>query len=320
MERPEVDDANFAAVLRSRLRVKHFELFRNICKLRSLRKACVASNITQPSATKLVHEMEDMFGAPLFDRDRRGMQLTARGEIVRRHIEIVMADLGNLSNDLRLYSEEGNGQIRLGIIPSLSSPLLAKSIDSLLSAYPRARFQLREGATDQLLEELSRNNLDLTFGRVLDYGQSLDLRVTQIYTESFEVVCGTSHVLARLPEVSWEDVARENWVLPAVGSPFRELTDNLFTAHGVLRPVVTVASSSFSQIRHVIASGRLLGMLPRSIAQQAQSDGELVSVKLQQDISMPPISLITRKDIEQPPLITEFIQLVIESASALNIA
>ncbi len=62
-----------------------------------MRKAATASYMTQPAATKLIHELEEMFRVVLFQRNRRGMQLTPHGEILRRHIGIVMADIGNIS-------------------------------------------------------------------------------------------------------------------------------------------------------------------------------------------------------------------------------
>ena len=111
-------------MIKSRLRLKHLEVFRNVCELHTIRKAATASNMTQPAATKLIHELEEMFRVVLFQRNRRGMQLTPHGEILRRHIGIVMADIGNISAELDLFTRGGGGHIRLGILPSLSSALL----------------------------------------------------------------------------------------------------------------------------------------------------------------------------------------------------
>lgn len=306
------------AGLKTRLRLKHLELFRHVCELQSLRKAAEASSMTQPAATKLVQEMEDMFGLPLFHRDRRGMRPTQHGEVVRRHIHVVMADVGNMHAEVKLFASGGTGLVRLGIIPSLSSALLARSVNELATAHPGARIQMRESSTDELLRELSTNNLDVIFGRVLYAGHASNLRITKVYTESFEIVCAKGHRLAPRRTVTWEELSEERWVLPATG-PLRELAEDMFTTHGVMRPVVTIASGSFHQTRHVIASGSLLGILPRSLALQAEAGGGVAVLRAGQSPRFAPISLIARKDIEQPPLVREFERIAVRTAAALKL-
>ncbi len=307
------------ATLHSRLKLRHLELFRNVCDLQTLRRAADASSMTQPAATKLVQEMEEMFGAPLFQRDRRGMKLTQQGTVVRRHIDILLADIGNMRAEVDLFSMGATGRIRLGIIPSLASALLAESIARTLAANPEVRFSVQEGATTELLASLARNDLDLCFGRVLDESTAARLRVINVYTESFAIVCGTAHPLAHKRSVPWSQLALEHWVLPVAGTPLRELSDNLFTHHKVLRPAVSVESSSFHQMRHVIARSGLIGMVPRSIALQGRAAGELVLLKPDMGSDFAPISLLLRKEFDQPPLIEEFARVVCATARALKL-
>lgn len=306
------------AAVRTRLRIKHLELFRLVCEHQSLRKAAEAANMTQPGATKLVQELEDMFNVQLFQRDRRGMRPTQFGDIVRRHVDVLMADIGQMVSDVGLFASGGSGLVRLGVIPSLSSALLAQSINALLAAHPRTRLKLSEGSTDELLAQLARNELDITFGRVLHASQEEGLRTNRVYTESFDIVCSREHRLARRRAIGWEELSREQWVLPASG-PLREMTEDIFTARGVLRPSVAVASSSFHQMRYVIAAGTLLGVLPRSIARQGRTDGNLVVLKIDQSAHFAPISLITRRDFEQAPLVQEFERIVLRAATTLHL-
>jgi DNA-binding transcriptional LysR family regulator len=319
MARKPASTSALPAKLKTRLRVKHLELFRQIGELQSLRKAADACGMTQPAATKLVQEMEDMFGLPLFHRDRRGMRLTDHGEVVRRHIHVVMADVANMYADVHLFAAGGTGLLRLGIIPSLSSELLARSVNELIAADHRARIQMRESSTDELLHLLAANSLDIIFGRVLHKANASNLRITKVYTESFEIVCAKSHRLARRGSIAWQELSEERWVLPEAG-PLREMAEDMFTAHGVLRPLVAVASGSFHQTRRVIATGPLLGILPRSQALQGRMSGDLVIVRTGRATSFAPICLIGRRDIEQPPLVREFERIAVRMAKALRLS
>lgn len=316
---PGDEGGGLPPAFRTRLRMKHLELFRHICELRSLRKASEAASMTQPAATKLVQELEEMFGARLFHRDRLGMRPTESGEMVRRHIGVLLADVSHMVSEVKLFASGGSGLIRLGIIPSLAPRLLAQSINELLAAHPRARFQVREGATDELLNALALNELDIIFGRVLHATPARNLRLSNIYTETFDIVCGRQHPLAHKPSVTWKDLAQEQWVLPASGTPLREMAESMFSAHGVLRPDVAVASSSFQQMRFVIAAGQLLGILPRSLASRGQAEGDLVLLRQVERVKFAPISLILRKDVEQPPLLEEFARVVRGAARSLRL-
>jgi len=306
------------AVFKSRLRMKHLELFRNLCELHSLRKAAEASSMTQPAATKLIQELESMFGVPLFERDRRGMRPNAHGDLIKRHFNVVMSDVGHMCDELALYASGGAGVVRLGIVPSLSAQLLARITDDLLSAHPNVRLELTEGATDRLMEGLRRNDLDLIFGRILDRARISELRVVEVYTESFEVVSAAGHPLARKARVSWEDLSQARWILPATGSPLRDMAEQLFTGRGILRPVVSVEYSSFHQMRYVIAGSQLIGLLPTSVALQGEAQGDIARLSPAERARFAPISLISRQDFEQPPVVRQFEAIVLRAARDLG--
>lgn len=318
-QRGPATGSNLPRRLAGRLKLKHLELFRAVCEAQTLRKAAEWSHMTQPAATKLIQEMEDMLGVPLFVRDRRGMRPTAYGEVVRRHVAIVLADLGNMAHEIGLFAEGAAGHIRLGIIPSLASELLAASIARMLQAWPQVRFSMREGAATELLAHLARNDLDLTFGRVLDARGAAGLRIVEVYTESFDIVCSARHPLARKRNVAWAQLATGHWALPAAGTPLRELVDNLFTRNAVLRPTAAVESSSFEKTRTIIARTELLGVLPRSIALRGRQDKDIALLKPTLRADIAPISLILRQGIAQPPLVEEFARIVRETAARLKL-
>jgi DNA-binding transcriptional LysR family regulator len=247
------------------------------------------------------------------------MKPTPEGAVVRRHIDVLLADISNMRAEVDQFSSGESGRIRLGVIPSLASELLAQSIATTLATRPRVQFVLQEGATTELLASLGRNDLDLTFGRVLTTQLAQNLRVINVYTESFAVVCGPRHELAKRNAVSWKDLARFRWVLPAAATPFRDLVDNLFTRNRVLRPVVAVESRSFEQMRHLVARSDLVAVVPHSFATQGKASRQLAVLKAGLGADFAPISLLFRKEFGQPPLIEEFARVVCESAAALKL-
>lgn len=305
-----------AKALDARLKVRHLELFRHVCTLGSLRKAADASAMTQPAATKLIQDFEAMLGKPLFVRDRRGMTPTLYGQVVLHHANILLADVRTMREAVDLLGQGVAGTIRLGVIPSLSPVLLTGVIAHVLANWPGIRFVLREGSTSQLLRELAANELDLAFARLLDSGALQDLEVLDVYAESFAVVCAPGHPLAAKPRVSWKDLGGARWMLPAAGTPLRELVNGLFMREKALVPIAAVEHGSFEKSQYLIAETDLVGLLPVSMANVARQRGQvrIIGPRLS---DFGPVSLVRRGGIETPPVVSLFTEVVREKGRAV---
>lgn len=276
--------------------------------------------MTQPAATKLIRELEDMLQVPLFERGSRGMKRTFYGEVIQRHVSILLADLAVMQEEIALVSRGAAGQVRLGVIPSLSSDLVSLAIANTLEAFPSVRFRIEERSTTDLLASLTRNDLDLSFGRVLDLNVARELRVVNVYDESFAIVARTGHPLSRKRKPDWKQISEEIWVLPTSGTPMRNLVDNLFTSNFVLRPQVAVESSSFDKMRHLVLRTDMLGVLPRSMAKQSEAAGEVFLIRSDVGANFAPISLIFRKQFDAPPVVRRFEEAVHAAARSLKLA
>ncbi|WZB63654.1 LysR family transcriptional regulator [Achromobacter xylosoxidans] len=67
------------ARLGNRLKPRHLRLLADIARLGSLTRVAAAAGISQPTVTKALAELEDIFGAPLFERTGRGLRYDAAG-------------------------------------------------------------------------------------------------------------------------------------------------------------------------------------------------------------------------------------------------
>ena len=254
------------------MKIKHLDLFNAVIENQTLRKASEIIQITQPAATKLIQELESILGAQLFTRDRKGMWLTQYGEVLKRHASTLMADLAEMHREITQLQKGEIGQIRLGFVPSLDPELLSEAILNVRIANQYAMYP--------------------------------------IYKESFAIVCGAKNLHKNKTSINWEQLSKGQWILPALQTPFREMIDNLFTQHGVLRPNVVVESSSFEKIQRLIINTELLGILPTSLAMQGQKNNTLKLLKSNLGKNFAPISLIYRKDIEISPVTQKFIDLI----------
>ena len=301
-----------------RLRVKHLDLFRHVAEQHTLRRAAELSHMTQPAATKLVQELEGIVNAPLFVRDKRGMKPTLHGEVLYRHVMLLLADMARMEQELALVTHGGEGHIRLGVLPSLAPGLLTRSISLMVQAHPRVRFTVKEAATNDLLRALERNELDVAFARVQDRAAAATLRIRRVYSEPFAVVVRKSHPLAGVPaRKRWDALSRATWVLPEQGSPMRAAIDQVFVSHSALRPSAAVECTVLEKVLDMIAGSDMVGVLPRSFVQHAPRGKQLVM--LQGDIPFAPTSLVARKQGEPAPVMELFAQAVERATRELGL-
>jgi len=314
-----MSELSFNKTLTSRLRVKHLALFKSVMELQSLRRAADACSMTQPAATKLVHELEEMFAATLFRRSKRGMQPTHHAEVLQRHVAILISDLARTEAEMALVAQGGSGHVRLGVLPSLAPGLLTLSVVRLLAARPRLRFSIQEANTNDLLESLARNELDVTFGRIVERSVAEELRLVEVYDEPFAIVARAGHPMARMRQPDWKTLSQAVWILPAAGTPMRLFINGLFSQHRAFRPVVAVECSTLEKVHHLIAGSDMLGLLPRSFALRGRASGELAIVKRDLGKKFVPVSLISRGHHQRPPVLDALEEMVCAVASELGL-
>lgn len=305
--------------LAGRLRLKHLELFKNVVDQHTLRGAAEVSSMTQPAATKLVQELEEMFGVPLFYRGKRGMRPTHYGEVMQRHIAILLADMDRMQEEIALVAEGGEGHIRLGVLPSLAPGLLTRSVEKMLSAHPKVQFSVKEAATTELLASLSRNELDLTFARILHGDVVEGVRHATVYVEPFAIVARKGHPLARARKPTWKLLSDATWILPAKDTPMRNFINELFSKNAAFRPRVAIECSTLEKVRDLIAGTDMVGILPRSFLLDGARREELAPLKLALGPNFAPISLVFRQHRELAPVVDAFAKAVRAAADELGL-
>lgn len=314
-----MSDLAFNKMLTSRLRVKHLDLFRSVMERQSLRSAASACSMTQPAATKLVHELEEMLGATLFQRGKRGMQPTHHAQVLQRHVSILIADLARMEQEMALSAQGGTGHVRMGVLPSLAPGLLTQSIVRLLTAHSGLRFSIQEGNTNELLASLARNELDVTFGRVVERSVAEELRLVEVYDEPFAITARAGHPVTRMRQPDWKALSQAVWILPAAGTPMRLFINGLFTRHRTFRPVVAIECSTLEKVHHLIAGSDMLGLLPRSFAMRGKASGELAIVRCDLGTKFVPVSLISRRHTQRLPALDVLEHMVCAVATELGL-
>lgn len=126
----------------------------------SFSRAAEAAHVSQPALSAGVQELEKVLGAPVVERTRGRVQLTAVGEEAVKRAADVLARTEDLVEAARNAGRPLSGRFRLGVIPTVAPFLLPAKLPALARAHPRLKLFLREDLTGRLVAALKAGTLD----------------------------------------------------------------------------------------------------------------------------------------------------------------
>jgi len=126
----------------------------------SFSRAAEAAHVTQPTLSAGIAELEKILGAPVVDRARSGVILTAAGEEAVRRARVILDQAEDLVQAAQGAGQPLSGRFRLGVIPTIAPFLLPRALPVLRTTFPKLRLFLREDLTHRLIASLRAGALD----------------------------------------------------------------------------------------------------------------------------------------------------------------
>ncbi|ALM52732.1 LysR family transcriptional regulator [Halomonas huangheensis] len=221
-------------------------------------RAARACNVTQPTLSARLKQLEGELGTALIVRGRRFEGFTAEGERVLVHARRVLAELdalrGELTSDSPLI-----GRFSLGVVPS-ALPELVPLLIRLREAFPQLSLRIRELATSALAQGLEDGQLDLVVG-FPDAPAMADFACRPLYREVPVAVANPRYF--QLPErLAWQQLGQFPLVLLTPEMQQRRRLNQRLEQHGVRLSQVQEASS-IAALRTMLDAGCGIGVLSR---------------------------------------------------------
>ncbi|MGV8865270.1 MAG: LysR family transcriptional regulator [Pseudomonas sp.] len=284
-----------ALVIHSRLRLRQLRLMLALHELGSLRRAADHIGMTQPAATKMLHEAEDLLGVELFERQPRGMRPTPFGETVIYYARMVFAELSGMREEL-VALESGNlGRVTVGAIPALASGLLTRTIATLKKSHPRLSMSIQVDTSDVLVQALLQDQLDIVLGRIPGGTRAEELLFDSLGEEELCVIAGAQNPLAQATSLGWAELQNMTWVLQQHPSPMRSIINQVFHNARVDIPSSIVETTSIMTLLSLVQQTDMLGVTPVSVVEDYPGRDLLAVLPIKFEARLPPFGMITRR-------------------------
>jgi LysR family transcriptional regulator, hydrogen peroxide-inducible genes activator len=236
--------------------------------------------VSQPTLSVAIKKLEDELGVTLFERGGSEISITPVGRRVVEQAQRVLEEASLIKQIALEGKDDLEGPLRFGTIYTIGPYLMPQLIPLLHKRAPRMPLLIQENYTARLGEFLKTGEVDLV---VLSLPFSEPGIVTQpVYDEPFRVLVPAEHPWSRRARIPATDLCRENLLLLSSGNCFRDQV--LQTCSGVPRAVndsmqQALEGSSLETIRHMVASGVGITVLPAAAAEGRTVENRLTAVR-----------------------------------------
>ncbi len=222
--------------------------------------------VSQPTLSVGVKKLEDELGVALFERTRNAVRVTPMGELIISQAQKVLEEASAIKQLAKTGQDQLSSPLRVGAIYTIGPYLFPHLIPQLAQTAPNMPLYIEENFTAVLRRKLRLGELDAIIV-ALPFNEP-DVLTKPLYDEPFRVLLPGGHPWESQREIDPSDLVKEELLLLGEGHCFR---DQVLEACPMLASKKEAGSdgsgieaTSLETIRHMVASGMGISVLPQS--------------------------------------------------------
>jgi DNA-binding transcriptional LysR family regulator len=294
------------------MQLETIKVFCDLITLRSFSKAAKANEISQPTVTRLVHQLETRLGGQLIDRSKRPLQPTALGQAYYEGCKGILQQYLELEASLRSAHEQREITVRVAAIYSVGLGDMGQYVERFEAEHPHAKVHVEYLHPDQVYQRVRDEIVDL--GLVSFPCRSRELIVQTWREEEMVVACSPRHPLARFKHIRPARLDGEKYVAFDHGLVIRREVDRFLREQGV-KPEIAFEFDNIENIKKAVEIGAGFALLPEPTLRQELQAGTLLALRLEGAKMVRPIGIIQRRQHKLGSTAQGFLNLLCNGAS-----
>jgi LysR family transcriptional regulator, hydrogen peroxide-inducible genes activator len=235
------------------LSLRDLEYLVAVAECRHFGRAAKQCRVSQPALSAQVRKLEGYLGARIFERSRNGVLVTRPGAALVERARLVLTEANTLLAVARDSAAPLAGPFRLGSIPTVGPYFLPHLLTTFRRAFPNTWLVLSEKRTNELMQLLRSGELDAVIACAPVHDPLLT--VHKLFFEPFVL----AHPPGRLPAWPPTPAAPDQLVLLEEGHCLRDQT---LAACGPVLPRAKRHATGLEMLRHMVAAGEGLSLMP----------------------------------------------------------
>ncbi len=179
---------------------------------RSFSSAAEKCFITQPTLSMQIQKLEDTLGVKIFDRSKQPVIPTEIGAEIIAQARVLLGEGEKIKELITDRQKELSGELRVGIIPTVSPYILPKMISGFIAKYPLVKLIVWEQTTEDIVQQLKLGTLDCGILSTPLYEAALT--EIPVFYENFVAYVSKNSKLSKKKSISPDDIDMEEiWIL-----------------------------------------------------------------------------------------------------------
>lgn len=253
--------------------------FDTVARSASLREAAARLHIAPTAISRQIDLLEHQLGAPLIERRRSGIALTAAGELLAVQARRTLRDLERVQEQISDLRGLRTGKVRLRVAEGVVAGLLVPTLGELNQRHPQLQFDIQIASAGEVVEALRSGDADI--GLTFFMPSHDDIQALASSRLEHHVVMSPRHPLAGMAELQLAQLAEYPLALPDEHYGVRQALDEAARYHGTALNLVFHTASLETQKALAMDGASLLILPPMAVARECR-EGQLVSVPLRQ--------------------------------------
>ena len=285
------------------LKMTHLRLLAHLAQTRRITLAAELTGVSQPTASRLIVEIEGILGQPIHERSGRGIALTPVGDALANRAQRILAELHEATAEVSGLAAGTSGHLRIGSVTAPALGLILPALRTLRLTHPDITADVTVAPSAPLCLDLRQGRLDLMLGRATDPGDQDDFRIEPVGTEPVALLVRRDHPLAGVRDVGLRALLGYDWVMPGASSPLGSAVLHAFRHHGLPLPRQSLTTASFLLTLTLVRQTNAIAPLARAVTDvfTASEQADYVAIDSQLQVDAGPYGLVTRKGQAHTP-------------------
>ncbi|HMJ73673.1 MAG TPA: LysR family transcriptional regulator [Solirubrobacterales bacterium] len=263
------------------LNTSRLHILREVIDKGSFSAAADALSYSQSAVSQAIATLEGELGAPLIERDRRGVRPTPAGTALAAHAEGILARMDDAEAEVAAIAGGRGGRLRIASFPTAGATLMPQAVARFRAAHPGVEVSLAEGESEQIAPRLRAGDFEIVvLFEFVGVGERLGagMRRFELLDDPLHLALPAEHPLAGRRKLRLEDLREESWVQTSAASPCARHVVRSCHAAG-FEPRVSFESDDYQTVQGLVAAGVGVALIPHLALSTVRPDIRIRSLE-----------------------------------------
>jgi len=261
------------------MELRHYRYFLAAAEELNISKASRRLNVSQPAMSRLIRDLEDELGTPLFKRERFGIALTPSGETFLNYARQIL-DLSNEATRVLRNQPAQIPTITIGFITSSLGSFFGAALKSIRDAHPDLMVNIHELSPADQVKALHKGQIDIALignpcGSVQD-----EFETNVLFEVALEAVLPTGHQLAKRKRLHLKELEKDDFIGYSEESfPGRNQTIINACRVAGFKPALKYQADSLVEVLTLIGAGAGVCLMPADMVSLPHPGTDFLPIK-----------------------------------------